>query len=437
MRGGKTLSIVVTYQPLPVSPVRVDFKEFKPPEPKFGPSDIVLFQAASSSQAGPKDLHTELAKSHNVLAIDATIPTDPATFRAALLTPTGLKTKMLILGQGAMHNRKPAFWWDQGFDEVLGTFLQRGGVMLEANSGIQSSRHLKKTLGESTFEVDNAATGFALAMDRADTGLDEKFRWVDEMNVGQAGKWSAYWEGWYNMPYLEGGTIIRDHFFIWGEQEQRHAAMQFTTKAVPGKDHLIRIRTAPFPKKGFTLQVPEKGGTTWTDLETVWVPQPQGKKNGWVDVFLTLPGKYVTERKITFRLKAPKGSFGGIGAEPERLASTGASRIWIRDSLVKPPATAAITTSSSSAKKLGLPDKGMVAYSNGRITFAGFAAPYRILGDSAKASILFKPIGKGFYVRSEVVVEESFSVKEMARFIATLLDQEARQKAVEAATIQP
>lgn len=338
LRGGKTLSIVVTYQPLPVSPVRVDFKEFKPPEPKFGPSDIVLFQAASSSQAGPKDLHTELAKSHNVLAIDATIPTDPATFRAALLTPTGLKTKMLILGQGAMHNRKPAFWWDQGFDEVLGTFLQRGGVMLEANSGIQSSRHLKKTLGESTFEVDNAATGFALAMDRADTGLDEKFRWVDEMNVGQAGKWSAYWEGWYNMPYLEGGTIIRDHFFIWGEQEQRHAAMQFTTKAVPGKDHLIRIRTAPFPKKGFTLQVPEKGGTTWTDLETVWVPQPQGKKNGWVDVFLTLPGKYVTERKITFRLKAPKGSFGGIGAEPDawhRRAHQGSGFVTAWSSLLR------------------------------------------------------------------------------------------------------
>jgi hypothetical protein len=438
LAAGKTLSVVVDYQSLPAKPVKVDFKEFRPTEPKFGPSDIVLFGAGPPPQAGQKTLQAELSKTNNmVLAIDATLPTDPATFRAALLTPDGLNAKMLILGQGTMHNRKPAFWWDEQFGEVLGMFLRRGGVLLEANSGTTSSRHLAKALGEATFEVDYAATGFALAMDKADPGMDEKFRWVDETNVGQAGKWSAYWEGWYNMPYVAGGAIIKDHFFIWGEQEQPHAAMQFAMKAVPGKDHLVRIRTAPFPKKGFTLQVTEDSGATWTDLETSWAPQPRDNKNGWVDVFMTLPAKYIKEKTVLFRLKAPKGSFGGIGAEPERLASTGASRIWIRDSLVKPPSTAAIATASSSAGRLGLPDKGMVAYSQGRITFSGFAAPYRILGDSGSAAIIFKPIGKGLYVRSEVVVEESFSVEKMVKFVTTLLDPKARKDAVEAAGSQP
>jgi len=433
LAAGKSLSVVVTYRPLPVTPVRVAFKEFRPTEPKFGPSEIVLFQAGSPSPGEPKDLRTELAKNREVLAIDPTLPVDPATFRAALLTADGLNTKMLILGQGSMHNRKPTFWWDPELGEVLDAFLRRGGVLLEANSGIPSGRHLERALGKSTFEVDYASPGFALAMDSADPGLDEKFRWVDEMNVGQAGKWSAYWEGWYNMPYLEGGATIRDHFFIWGQQEQPHAAMQFTTKAVPGKDHLLRIRTAPFPKKGFTLQVADDRGVKWIDLETVWVPQPKGDKNGWVDVFMTLPARYIKDRSITFRLKAPQGSFGGIGADPERLASTGAARIWVRDNLVQPPSAATISTASASARKLGLPDKGIVGYSAGKISFTGFAAPYRILGDSNRASIIFKAVGKGLYVRSEVVVEESFPQEKLVRFVNTLLNPEARKQAIPAA----
>jgi hypothetical protein len=288
LTAGNTLSVVVDYQPLPVKPVKLEFKQFRPTEPKFGPSDIVLFSAGPPPKAGQKTIQTELSKTGNkLLAIDATIPTDPATFRAALLTPDGLNTKMLILGQGTMHNRKPAFWWDDEFGEVLEKFLQRGGVLLESNSGTTSSRHLEKALGKSVYEVDYAATGFAVAMDHADPAMDEKFRWVDEQNVGQAGKWSAYWEGWYSMPYLEGGAVIKDHFFIWGEQEQPHAAMQFTMKAVPGKDHLIRIRTAPFPKKGFTLQV-TGDGANWSDLETIWVPQPRENKNGWVDVSMSV-----------------------------------------------------------------------------------------------------------------------------------------------------
>ena len=429
--AGKTLSVVVTYQLLKVDPVRVHFREFAPTEPKFDHSDIVLFSTGPRPGAGQKDLRAQLAKSHKVLAIDATLPTDPATFRAALLTPDGLNTRMLILGSGATYNRKPTFWCNEKFDELLGLFLQRGGIVLEANSGIPFSRHLQRTLGESLFEVDYKTSGFVLAMDEPNPALDENFHWVDEMNLGQAGKWSAYWEGWYNMPYLEGGAIIRDHFFIWGEQEQLHAAMQFTMKAVPGRDHLIRVRTAPFPKKGFTLQVTEDHGATWTDLQTVWVPQPKGNKNGWVDVFLTLPAKYITERTVTFRLKAPKGSFGGIGAEPQRLASTGASTIWIRDSVVKPPSTATIATSSSLAAKLGLPDKGLVAYGSGRIAFSGFAAPYRVLGDSRRASMIFKPVGKGLYARSEVAVEEdTFSLEKMARFVTTLLDPESRKALV-------
>jgi hypothetical protein len=431
--SGQTLSIVATYQPLRAEPIPVDFKEFLPTEPKFNPSDIVVFSASRRPATGQKDLQALLTETHKVLAIDATLPTDPATFRAALLTPGGLNTRMLILGSGATYNRKPTFWCDGRFDELLGLFLSRGGVILEANSGIPFSRHLQRTLAGAEFEVDYRTPGFALAMDEPDRGLDERFRWVDEMNMAQAGKWSAYWEGWYNMSYLEGGAIIRDHFFIWGEQEQPHAAMQCTMKAVPGKDHLIRVRTAPFPRKGFTLQATEDRGATWTDLQTVWVPQPKENRNGWVDVFLTLPGRYVTEKTVTFRLKAPKGSFGGIGAEPERLASTGASTIWIRDSLVKPPSSATIATSSPLASKLGLPDKGLVAYSCGRIAFSGFAAPYRILGDSSRAAVLLKPVGKGVYVRSEVTVEETFSLEKMVRFITSLLDPKTRNVLVKRA----
>ena len=71
-----------------------------------------------------------------------------------------------------------------------------------------------------------------------------------------------------------------------------------------------------------------------------------------------------------------------------------------------------------------------MAYSNGRIAFSGFAAPYRLLGDSPRASVLFKPVGKGLYARSEVAVEESFSLEKMARFVTTLLDPEARKPLV-------
>ena len=430
LAAGKTLMVTVSYKPTEVKPVTIDFKEFKPTEPKFEASDIVIFNAV---RPGPneKALHTELAKKHKVVTLDASIPTDPATFQAALLSGNGIKTRMLILGQGAMSNRKLTFWWDPKFDEIIGMFIKRGGVVLEANSGIPSSRWLAGTLSGSTFDVDYRATGYALAMDKADEKMDLKYRWLQEMNIGEAGKWSAYWEGWYSMPYLEGGAVIKDHFFIWGEQEQPHGAMQFTMKSIPGKDHLIRVRSAPWPKKGFILQVTEDKGQTWQDLETVWVPQPEQGKNGWVDVYLTLPAKYVTENTVTFRLKAPKGSFGGIGYEPEKYASTGAARIWIRDSLEKPPSTATIATTSAYADKLGLPNKGLVAYSQARIAFSGFASPYRVLGESKTAAIIAKPIGKGLYVKSEVVVEESFPMESMVRFVEALLDP-ARRKAVPA-----
>jgi hypothetical protein len=428
LAAGKTLVVVAHYKPTGAAPVSVAFKDFKGTAPRFDASDIVIFNAV---RPGPNEkwLHGELGKAHKVVAIDATLPTDPATLQAALLSESGLKTKMLIIGPGAMSNRKATFWWDPRFDEIVGTFLKRGGVVLEANSGIASSRWLEKTLAPATFMVDYAATGFALAMDQPDEAMDQKYRWLQEMNLGEAGKWSAYWEGWYSMPYLEGGAVIKDHFFIWGEQEQPHGAMQFTMKAVPGKDHLIRVRTAPTPKKGFTLQVTEDKGGTWQDLETVWTPPPPEGKNGWLDLHLKLPARYVTDKTVTFRLKAPKGSFGGIGYEPEKFASTGAARIWIRDSLEQPPSVAAIATTSGYADKLGLPNKGLVAYSQGRIGFSGFAAPYRILGDSQTAAIIFKPIGQGLYVRSEVVVEESFPMARMIEFIEALLDP-ARRAAV-------
>jgi len=425
LAAGGTMTVEVSYKSTAVKPVTVDFKEFKPTEPNFGTSDIVIFNAVRPAP-NEKALHTELAKKHKVITIDASLPVDPATFRSALLTANGIKTKMLILGQGAMSNRKITFWWNPEFDQIVGTFIKRGGVVLEANSGISSSRWLESTLAPSKFEVDYHATGYALAMDKADEKMDLKYRWLQEMNIGEAGKWSAYWEGWYNMPYLEGGAVIRDHFFIWGEQEQPHGAMQFTMKSVPGKDHLIRVRTAPWPKKGFTLQVTQDNGQTWQDIETVWVQQPEEGKNGWVDVYLTLPAKYVTGDTVTFRLKAPKGSFGGIGYEPEKYASTGAARIWIRDSLEKPPSVASIATSSTYADKLGLPNKGLTAYSQGRIYFSGFDCPYRILGESKAGAIILKPIGKGLYVKSEVAVEESFPMDNMVRFVEALLNPTAR-----------
>jgi len=425
LAAGGTMTVEVSYKQLPVKPVTIDFKEFKATEPKFGTSDIVIFNAVRPAP-NEKALHTELAKKHKVITIDASLPTDPATFRSALLTADGIKTKMLIVGQGAMSNRKTTFWWDPEFDKIVGAFIKRGGVVLEANSGISNSRWLESTLAPSKFDVDYRATGYALAMDKADEKMDLKYRWLQEMNIGEAGKWSAYWEGWYNMPYLEGGAVIRDHFFIWGEQEQPYGAMQFTMKSVPGKDHLIRVRTAPFPKKGFTLQVTQDNGQTWQDIETVWVQQPEEGKNGWVDVYLTLPAKYVTGDTVTFRLKAPKGSFGGIGYEPEKYASTGAARIWIRDSLEKPPSVASISTASAYAGKLGLPNKGLTAYSQGRIYFSGFNCPYRILGESSAGAIIMKPIGKGLYVKSEVAVEESFPMENMVKFVEALLNPTAR-----------
>jgi len=198
-------------------------------------------------------------------------------------------------------------------------------------------------------------------------------------------------------------------------------------KATPGKDHLVRIRSWPWPKKGFTLQVIDAKTGKWKVIETVWVPQPKDRKrNGWIDVFMTLPGKYVAKSPTVFRIGQPKGSAGGIGYAGHH--STGAARVWLRDSLDKPPAMGQIATSSALAGKLGLPDKAVVSYSAGRIRFSGFAAPYRILGDSGQAALILRPVGKGLYVKSELTT--LFPVEKMVKFIEILLDRSARQKAI-------
>jgi hypothetical protein len=426
--AGKTLNVVVDYAPQPPKPLRVKLKTFKPTKPKFGTSDIVLFTATRPTP-NRKLLRNVLAKDHKVLAVDATLPTDPETFEAALLAASGLRTRMLILNEGTMASaqRKPTFWWNPRFDEIIGKFLRSGGVVLEASSRNTSSKWLEKTLAPAAFEVNYKRGGDVLAMDTADAKLDGKFRWIDEKQAEACGKWSGYWAGNYTMRYLGGGPAITDRVLIWGTQEQPHGCMQYTMKVTPGKDHLIRIRTWPWPKKGFTLQVMDKQTRKWKVIETIWVPQPKDRKqNGWTDVFMTLPGKHLDRSPAVFRIGQPEGSSGGIGHANYR--STGAARIWLRDSLDKPPSMGEIATSSALAGRLGLPDKAVVAYSSGRIKFSGFAAPYRILGDSKQAALILRPVGKGLYVKSELTT--LFPVEKMVEFIETLLDRSARNKAL-------
>jgi hypothetical protein len=290
-------------------------------------------------------------------------------------------------------------------------------------------------------------------MDAPDDKLDRQFYWLDEKQAEACGKWSGYWAGTYTMRYLTlapgakepasvpeldeagpkklplvaTGALITDRPLIWGTQEQPHGCMQYTMNATPGKDHLIRIRTWPSPKKGFTLQVTEDDGKTWKPIQSLWVPQPiDPKQNGWIDVFLTLPGKYVKKSPTAFRIGQPEGSAGGIGYAGHH--STGAARIWIRDTLEKPPSMGEMATSSAVAAKLGLPDKGIVSYSSGRITSDGFTAPYRILGDSRKAALILKPVGRGLYVKTELTA--LFPVEKMAAFIERLLSPSARRAAL-------
>jgi hypothetical protein len=326
---------------------------------------------------------------------------------------------MLILDEGSMAGpRKPSFWWDPGFEQVVGEFLRGGGVVVEINSRNPSSRWLRDVLAPAHFQVFYDRGGEVLAMDAPDEKLDTQLRWTDEKQALECGKWSAYWEGWYVMRYIGGSQEVRDHATIWGTQEQPHGCMQFTMKTVPGKDHLIRLRTWPRPKHGFTLQVTEDGGKTWNLIETIWVPIPEDPKvNGWLDVYLTLPANYAVGDKTVFRIGCPKGSAGGIGYAGHD--STGASRIWVRDSLEKPPSLAEFQTRSELAATLGLPDQGYVTTSGGRIVWDGFACPYRIAGESAMGALILRPVGRGLYVKTELT--SLFPVEQMAKFIETLL----------------
>ena len=125
--AGETLTVSLQYRPQDIKPVDVEMKSFTPSEPVFENSDIVIFTALHPNPNG-KLLREVLAEKYKVVAIDASLPTDPATFRAALLTRSGIKTRMLILSQNSMvYGRKHTFWWDPQFDEIVGTFLKRGG----------------------------------------------------------------------------------------------------------------------------------------------------------------------------------------------------------------------------------------------------------------------------------------------------------------------
>ena len=423
--AGQTLRVVVRYSPRPVEPIRMEPKLFQPPCPVFGESDVVVF-TGQPARPGRKLLRDELAAKHKTVLLDATLPTDVSTFEAALLTPTGLRTRMLILDEGSMvsYLRKETFWWDPGFARIIGQFLDRGGVVLETASGNRSSRWLEKVLTPGHFSVDSSRGGDVLAADKPDPQLDAQFSWLDEKQALACGKWAGYWAGEYTMKYLGGSSLIKDGALIWGEQEQPHGSMQYTVKTTPGQDHLIRVRTWPFPRKGFTLQVLDKLPDTWKVVDTVWVPQPKDvKENGWCDVYLTLPGSYVKESTTQFRLGAPKGSVGGIGVPG--YASTGAARLWIRAGHDRPPAPDRIAVRSAAAGQLSLPDAGIVTHAGGRIAFTNFIAPYRILGDSQRGALILRPVGRGMYVKSELT--SLFPVEQMTRFVEALLDPARRQ----------
>ena len=134
----------------------------------------------------------------------------------------------------------------------------------------------------------------------------------------------------------------------------------------------------------------------------------------------------MTKSPVLFRIGQPEGSAGGIGYAGHH--STGAARIWIRDNLDKPPSMESLATSSAVAAKLGLPDKGIVSYSSGRIESSGFTAPYRILGDSGRAALILKPVGRGLYVKTELT--SLFPVEAMGAFIEKLLDPSTRRAAL-------
>ncbi|MDW8037213.1 MAG: hypothetical protein RMI90_04140, partial [Thermoguttaceae bacterium] len=409
--AGRQVEVSAWYQPKPAQPVSIEMKQFQPPPPTNLPaSELVIFTSARK-QGDQKPLWELLASKYKVLVLDASLPTDPETFQAALLDGQRLKTKLLLLDAGSMvsSTRKATFWQDQRFEKLMGEFFRRGGILLEHNSRNPSSRWLAGLLGGASFRVDYTKTGPILASDRPDEKLDRQFYWLDEKQAEECGKWSGYWAGNYSMPYIGGQARITDRALIWGTQEQPHGCMQYTMKTAKGKDHLIRIRTWPRPKKGFTLYALDpaekaKGKEVWKEVQTVWVPIPEDPNvNGWLDVYLELPGRYVTGDETVFRIGPPKGSAGGIGLPGHD--STGAARIWIRDSLQRPPAMDQIPTRSSLAAKLHLPASGLVGHSGGIIEFTGFAAPYRILGQSSKAALVVKRIGQGLYIKSELAAE--------------------------------
>jgi len=148
--------------------------------------------------------------------------------------------------------------------------------------------------------------------------------------------------------------------------------------------------------------------------------------NGWLDVYLELPGKYVVGEQTTFRIGPPKGSAGGIGLPS--YDSTGAARLWIRGNLQRPPQMDQIPARSNLAAKLNLPASGIVGHSGGIIEFSGFAAPYRILGQSTKAALIVKRIGQGLYIKSELSAE--FPPEPLVKWVETLLDLSARENLV-------
>lgn len=407
----------------PDAPVQMELKPFEPPRTRFGKSDVVIFTHQQSSEQKPA-LWQELRKQFDVVCIDSSLPASAVQFGEALLEGKDRKTHLLILDEASMgFNRKPGFWESSGFEKTIGKFLNAGGVVIESNSGNSSSRWLANLLGKSRFEVDGKRQGQVLALDASDEKLDLEHHWLDELQAEGNGKWSGYWAGYWELCYIKGGPKIMDRVLMWGEQEQPHGSMQYNFKTAPGKDHLVRVRTYPSPKKGFTLLV--QVGEEWREIETVWVPQDIPDCGGWVDVSMKMPADVVKGEKTTFRLKAPAGSYAGIGVDGR--ASTGAARVWIRDGLTIPGG--APDTRSALAAALGLPDKGVIGNANAVISFEGFASPYRILGDSRSAALILKPVGDGFYVVSTLRIETAFGAPQVISMIQTLLEPAKRKAA--------